>query len=146
MNLYIVQHGLSEKNSSGEKVLTESGIEKVKLIGGVAANYKIKVDKIFHSTKSRAKETADVLKKIFEVEAFEIEGLGPKDDVAEFTDKLEKNLMIVGHLPFLNKLVSYLVTGNMDKKIFELQNGGILCLKKDEGKWVIKWGFMPEIN
>ncbi len=147
MNIYIVQHGLSEKGSSGKKVLTKDGIEKVELIAGVAAGYGVKIDKIIHSGKIRAKQTAELISKKFgNVQFKESTGLKPLDSVENFRDKIEANLMIVGHLPYLNRLVSYLVTGNIDKKIFDLQNGGILCLNNDEGEWVIKWGFMPKIT
>lgn len=146
MNLYIVQHGLSEKNSSGDKVLTKEGIEKVELISGVAAGYKVKINKIVHSDKLRAKQTAEILAKTFGVKKYEESGLKPNDDVIDFVDKIEENLMVVGHLPHLNRLVSYLVTGDKDKNVFDLQNGGILCLKKNEDSWFIKWGFMPNIS
>ncbi|MCP3924009.1 MAG: phosphohistidine phosphatase SixA [Desulfobacterales bacterium] len=147
MNIYIVQHGLSEKDGSGKKVLTIEGIEKVELIAGVAAGYGVKIDKIIHSGKIRAKQTAELISKKFNnVNIVEENDLNPNDDVELFKSKIEANLMIVGHLPYLNRLVSYLVTGNIDKKIFDLQNGGILCLNKDEDGWVIKWGFMPNIS
>jgi len=45
----------------------------------------------------------------------EREGLGPKDQVAATKEALEQtdgDVMIVGHLPFLGKLVALLVTGS----------------------------------
>jgi phosphohistidine phosphatase len=56
--------------------------------------------------------------------------------------------MLVGHLPFMEKLTSYLVTGNADKTVFKFQNGGIVCLEEDVAKnsWFIKWTLMPHIG
>ena len=53
--------------------------------------------------------------------------------------------MLVGHLPFMEKLTSYLVTGNADKTVFKFQNGGIVCLEEDVEKncRFIKWTLMP---
>jgi phosphohistidine phosphatase len=56
--------------------------------------------------------------------------------------------MLVGHLPFLEKLTSYLVIGSDEKPIFKFQNGGIMCLHKesDSQTWIIKWTLMPNIG
>jgi phosphohistidine phosphatase len=51
-------------------------------------------------------------------------GLGPKDQVAATKEALEQiggNLMIVGHMPFLGKLVALLVTGSDENEIVEFQ-------------------------
>ncbi|MBT4364970.1 MAG: hypothetical protein HOD17_10835 [Desulfobacteraceae bacterium] len=56
--------------------------------------------------------------------------------------------MIVGHLPFLDRLTSFLITGSVDKSVFKFQNGGIVCLIKEpeNDSWVIKWALMPDIG
>ena len=66
-----------------------------------------------------------------------------------FADKIEisDNLMLVGHLPFMGRLTSYLITGSIEKPVFKFQNGGILCMDKDLDKgWLIKWSLMPDIG
>jgi phosphohistidine phosphatase len=43
--------------------------------------------------------------------------------------------MIVGHLPFLGKLVALLVTGSEENEIVEYQVGSIVCIeRRDDGK------------
>jgi len=56
--------------------------------------------------------------------------------------------MLVGHLPFMGRLTSYLITASVDTPVFKFQNSGILCLDKDPdiGSWVIKWALMPKID
>ena len=70
--------------------------------------------------------------------------------MAAFADDIEisDNLMLVGHLPFMERLASYLITGSIEKPVFKFQNGGILCMDKDpETKtWFIKWSLMPDIS
>ena len=57
------------------------------------------------------------------------------------------NLMLVGHLPFMERLTSHLITGSSENLVFKFQNGGIVCLDQDPGTdtWFIKWALMPNI-
>ncbi len=43
------------------------------------------------------------------------------DDVEAFASQItqDSDVMFVGHLPFLDRLVSFLVTGNQEKSVFE---------------------------
>ena len=58
------------------------------------------------------------------------------------------NTMVVGHLPFLEWLTSFLITGRQSPVVFKLQNGGILCLDQIESleSPAIKWGLMPQVK
>jgi hypothetical protein len=61
------------------------------------------------------------------------EGLGPKDHVAAAKQALEQtagDLMIVGYLPFLSKLVALLVTGSEENEIVEFRFGSVVCLER----------------
>jgi phosphohistidine phosphatase len=54
--------------------------------------------------------------------------------------------MIVGHLPFLGKLVSLLATGNEYTNIVAFEAGGMACLNRsDPGQWQIEWVITPPI-
>jgi phosphohistidine phosphatase len=153
MALYLVQHGKSlPKNVDIQEGLSEEGMADVKRIAGVAAQYGIKVSKILHSGKTRARQTAQIFASSLNVrnEIEETEGMKPLDDVMGFADKfnVSDNIMLVGHLPFLEKLTSYFVIGSGEKSIFKFQNGGIVCLDKepDSQFWIIKWALMPNIS
>ncbi len=152
MALYLVQHGKSlSKNVDIHEGLSEEGIVEVKRIAGVAAQYGINVSKILHSGKTRARQTAQIFASSLNVrnEIEETEGIKPLDDVVRFAEKINAsdNIMLVGHLPFLEKLTSYLVVGSDEKSVFKFQNGGIVCLDKepDSQSWIIKWALMPNI-
>ncbi len=156
MALYLVQHGLSNsKDVDPDKGLSARGKEKTELITGVAKNYEIAVDEIVHSGKKRAKETAQLLGSLLEPArgVTKISGINPLDDVQLFAQSLTgaSNLMVVGHLPFLQKLVSYLTTGSPNIKVYEFQNSGIVCLNAEEEQdgeydWFIKWTLNPNIS
>ena len=54
--------------------------------------------------------------------------------------------MIVGHLPFLGKLVALLVTGSEKNEIVEFGFGGVVCVdRRDDKKWRIAWMVTPSL-
>jgi phosphohistidine phosphatase len=150
MALYLVQHGKSlPKEEDPERGLSQEGISEVEQVAANAARQKIPVFHIVQSGKKRALQTAEIfaetLKPVQGV--LEIDGLAPLGDVSLFAAAVNPadNLMAVGHLPFMERLVSYLITGSMDKPVIKFQNGGIVCLDidPDTGYWVIKWTLFP---
>ncbi len=152
MSLYLVQHGRSlPKEISPEQGLSEEGIAEVERIAQVAKGYHIKVRQIRHSTKARARQTAAVFQAALDPKApmAAMEGLKPLDDVAAVASGSldEQDIMLVGHLPFMERMASYLITGSIEKKIIKFQNGGIVCLDREPetGDWFIKWALMPNI-
>ena len=153
MALFLVQHGKSlPKDVNPDQPLSEEGKKTVEHIAKVAADYNVSVSLIKHSGKTRAKQTADIMASFLKPEngVTQSDGLNPLDDVTNIVKDLttDDNLMLVGHLPFMENLVSYLITGTIGKKVFKFQNGGIVCLDKDKekGEWFIKWTLMPEIK
>lgn len=153
MALYLVQHGQClPKEKDPHKGLSEQGKEFVRLIAGVAADYHVKVSMIAHSGKFRARQTAEIMAKALNPEKGlkTMDGIMPLDDVVQIASTLDlaANHMLVGHLPFLEKLIAYLITGQPEPAVFQMQNGGIVCLDLDNrtSKPVIKWALMPQIG
>lgn len=153
MALYLVQHGKSfSKNQDLEQGLTETGIDEVKLIVQVAKGYQVPVGTIFHSEKKRASQTAKIFSAALQSDKNiqQIPGIKALDDVQAFASTLSSadNNMYVGHLPFMERLTSYLVAGSIDLTVFKFQNGGIVCLEQnsDHETWFIKWTLMPHIS
>ncbi len=153
MALYLVQHGQSlPKDVDPDQGLSEKGVAETERIAEVAKNYHINVGKILHSVKTRARKTADILASALNPteSVKEVEGLKPMDDVAAFAASLnpDTNTLLVGHLPFMERMTAYLVTGSIDKPVFKFQNSGIVCLDKDPetDSWVIVWTLMPNIG
>jgi phosphohistidine phosphatase len=153
MTLYLVQHGQSlPKDVDPDQGLSETGVAETERIADVAKNYDINVGQIKHSVKTRARKTADIFASTLNPTdgVKEVEGLKPMDDVAAFAAAInpDTNTMLVGHLPFMERMTSYLVTGSIEKPVFKFQNSGIVCLDKDpdSGSWVIVWTLMPRIS
>jgi phosphohistidine phosphatase len=153
MALFLVQHGESlPKDKDPERGLSEKGISDTKRIANIAKEYGIHISIIKYSGKKRAQQTAEIFTSVLKPEKGiqESSGLNPLDDVKVFADTLNSkiNLMLVGHLPFMEKLTSYLITGSVEKSVIIFQNSGIVCLDKnpDSNSWFIKWTFMPKIE
>ena len=153
MALFLVQHGKSlPKNEDPKKGLSKEGIAETKRIAEVAKGYNIHVSGITHSGKTRARQTAEIIESILKPEGGiqESSGLNPIDDVTAFAEKIDStaNRMLVGHLPFMERMTSYLITGSIEKPVFKFQNSGIVCLDKYPTTpfWVIKWTLMPNIG
>lgn len=153
MALFLVQHGKSlPKDVDPDQGLSKEGIAEVERIANVAQNYSIHISQINHSVKTRARQTAEIFASALKPSGgiHERSGLKPLDDVIVIADTIggKDNLMFVGHLPFMERLTAYLVTGSVEKAVFKFQNGGIVCLDKDPGtqSWIIKWTLMPNIG
>ncbi len=82
-----------------------------------------------------------------------VPGIDPLDDVRSFAASVlpGSDLLVVGHMPFMQRLGSYLATGSEETKIYQFQNSGIVCLdatEEPDGRfnWFIKWTLNPNIS
>ena len=153
MALYLIQHGKSlPKDQDPDQGLSEEGTTETERIASQAQDYGVSVSQIRHSVKTRARQTAQILARALKLQndIQEINGIKPMDDVAACAAKIDpdENVMLVGHLPFMERITSYLITGSIDQPLIKFQNSAIVCLDKDPGTqaWVIKWTLMPNID
>ena len=153
MALYLVQHGRSHpKDVDPDQGLTEDGRAEVQRIADVARGYGVKVRMILHSGKTRARQTADIMgAALAPADGVKAKsGLKPLDDVTALAGLVDAaaDVMLVGHLPFMQRLTAWLITGSIEPPVFQFQNGGIVCLKEnpDAGGWVIAWSLSPNIG
>lgn len=151
MRLYLVQHGRNlPKDEDPEKGLSREGEAEVERMATTAAGHNLTVSVIRHSGKKRARQTAEIFARALEPEGGveETAGLGPLDDVTRFDPAKHPDAMLVGHLPFMEKLVAHLSAGDADQApVFKFQHGGIVCLTQNEsGKWFIAWALVPRIE
>jgi phosphohistidine phosphatase len=150
MALYLVRHGeAAPKEIKSDRPLSDRGLTEVRHVAELAAKKDVVVTKIFHSGKKRAMQTALIFQEYLKPASgiAETEGMNPKDDISGILVLIENkdNIMLVGHLPFLEKLASHLVAGNQDRRIVEFPTAGMVCLEKEheEGTWKILWKLMP---
>lgn len=149
MKLYIVQHGVSlSEEVDPEKSLSPDGEEQSRKIAEFLKEKSVRVDTIWHSPKKRAVQTAHILSETVVIpEIQERKDLNPMDPISNLPEEiepLEKNLMIVGHLPFLQKLVSFLLSGTEDGRFISIKNSGVICLEHTDS-WKVLWAIIPEL-
>jgi phosphohistidine phosphatase len=116
MQVYLVRHGEASVPPGGsERVLTDRGRDQVKRIAECLATRGVAPTVIRHSTRIRARETAEILTAALgDIPLEEIEGLAPEDPVsaiATMVGETDHDQMLVGHLPHLDLLASQLVSG-----------------------------------
>lgn len=153
MALYVVQHGKNlSKAEDPEKGLSIEGKAETERIAAVAKGYQVHIGKILHSGKKRARQTAEIFtRELSPINGCDpCDGMNPMDDVRDFGNRLclDRDIMLVGHLPFLEKLLGLLVCDDPDQMVFKLQNSGIVCLDQiaNISKPVIRWALMPAIG
>lgn len=152
MYLYLIQHGdAKSEQEDPARPLSEKGTKDVKKVASfVSLNIGINVESIFNSGKLRAAQTAGIFVEYIKSRngVSEKDGLAPMDNPAVWAERLkdmDKDIMLIGHLPHLARLTSLLLCGNPDIKIVNFRMGGIVCLKREEGKWSVEWMVVPEI-
>ena len=150
--LYLVQHGEAvTKDIDPDRPLSSDGNDAVIRLATFLSNQGISVDRVLHSGKTRARETAEIFaKSIAESGVTEaISGINPNDPVEElvtYIEDLNAPTMIVGHLPFMAKLVSQLILHSDDVALVEYQPGSVVCLNKAEtNNWIVSWMIRPEL-
>jgi phosphohistidine phosphatase len=153
MKFYLVQHGQAKpKEMDPERPLSETGTADLgKITAFINTNVYLKAATIFHSGKLRAKQTAEILAKQIKPMpgVSQAEGLDPTADPTIWVDRLkgmQEDIILVGHLPHLDRLASLLLVGDQDRSVVTFHNAGIVCLVRDDNKrWSIDWIVTPEI-
>jgi phosphohistidine phosphatase len=103
-----------------------------------AAAADIQVDEIRHSGKLRAQQTAEILAEHLGTKSQAIPGLAPNDDPADIAMAINSeasNIMLVGHLPFLERLAALLTVGSTASSIVALDAAALLELTRTDEGW-----------
>ena len=150
MKLYLARHGLAlDSDVDPQRSLSEQGKAEVQLVAGQLSGAGVRVTRVWHSGKARAQQTAGLLARRLAPGAAvqAITGLAPNDPVDEFAvdaDVWQEDTLVVGHLPFMGRLMSLLLTGNEDRLRSQFPAAGVACLERDAtGSWVLHWLLGP---
>ena len=151
MKLFLIQHALAKsKEEDPERGITEEGYVITRKIASFAKQIPIEVRKIYHSGKKRAKETAEILKEYLEpTDGLEsAKGLSPLDSHliwAGLLSNINDNIMLIGHLPHMEKLCNFLLSKDGFKEDIKFIYSGIVCLERYPGnRWVVVLEINPE--
>src|SRR5262245_58760483 len=152
MHPYLVQHGEAyPEEVSPERDLTPRGHSDVGRVAALLANEGVRVANVYHRGKTRARQTAELFAARLapDVPAEALAGINPTDPVESLGDRLRgwgEDVLVVGHQPFMGKLVALLVAGRSEPPIVLYQPGSVVCLERDaEGGWALVWMVRPEL-
>lgn len=151
MRTYLVQHGeATSEEEDPDRPLTDEGrsglmgvIQALRNSGGVAPA------EIYHSGKTRARQTAEILADglAASTEPEEADGLQPLDDPAEWAERLRdsgRDTMLVGHLPYMERMAGLLLVDDPEAEVVSFRYGGVVCLEDDGGGWSLAWAVTPD--
>ncbi|MFV2004951.1 MAG: phosphohistidine phosphatase SixA [Gammaproteobacteria bacterium] len=149
--IYFAQHGLAvSKANNPDRPLSDAGTRQTEAIARQLRRSAIPVAHITHSGKLRALQTAQIFAAELNLSTVTAsEFLSPNDDVTLLARYLQadtaiNNTLYIGHLPHLEKLVSFLITGKDEPSIIQYQNSAVVCLQKNESSYQLRWYVTPE--
>jgi len=152
VKLYLMQHGEAVwEEHDPTRPLTEKGRADVqRVVRYAVAHAGVRVDRIVHSGKLRARQTAEIWREHLPAAAItDANGLDPAASPDIWAERLvgeTRDLVIVGHRPHLARLAGRLLCDDPDREVVNVQNGGIVCLERSEqGTWSVRWAVTAEI-
>ncbi|MCK5581194.1 MAG: phosphohistidine phosphatase SixA [Candidatus Omnitrophica bacterium] len=151
MRLCLMRHGEAvNKSVDPARPLTTKGRGDTERIALVLKQASFNFDIVCHSGKTRAEQTAAIVRDVVSPQAsFEKkEGLGPNDAIDDLVYDIsawDQDVVVVGHLPYLSVLTSRLVANNESKPLVAFQTSTAVILENDSnGNWYIVSVFNPE--
>lgn len=152
MKLYLVQHGEAcAKEVDPERPLTQQGRKDIERLAALLRQAGIRVERVIHSGKLRAVQTAESLAGAL-APGVEVESSGiinPNDNPEAFdwqSGSWDRDTLVVGHMPFMGRLVSHLVVSDADRPLTDWRPGTAACLGRDQDDhWRIEWMIRPEL-
>jgi phosphohistidine phosphatase len=152
MKLYLVRHGEAKrKEADSDRHLTNEGIQAVKKMAAFLKPLDLHLGSVWHSKKTRARETAELLLPSLKVDEGLIErnDLSPNDSVKPIARELrnmDSDMMIVGHQPFLSCLATVLLFGQEQPEIVSFETAAVACLEQDSDRtWTLRWLLPPDL-
>ena len=153
MKLYLMQHGRAcAKADDPLRPLTEQGARETELMAQWAVRAQVPVRSILHSGKLRARQTAEIMARhLHPAGGVAVQdGMSPDDCMCVVAEALPERgdaVLLVGHLPHLSGLASWLLSGDANRDMISFRNSGLVCLGRDElsGAWALEWALTPQL-
>lgn len=152
MKLYLVRHGDAlTPDVDPERRLSAAGHRQVDRMAAFLAGYGVRVARVLHSGKPRAEETAAALAAaVAPATAPEArDGLSPNDPVEPLAAEIaawREDSLIAGHLPYLSRLSTLLMTGRNVPSGLDFEPAAVACLERGEdGAWSLVWFVGPSL-
>jgi phosphohistidine phosphatase len=158
MQVLLLRHGIAEEGRPGmpdaDRALTDQGRKKLRQVLQTAANTGLQPSLILTSPLRRARETAEIAKRIlrYQGEIVPAKVLAPGSSVEQVWEEIRLHrdcqiLLLTGHNPQFEQLAAYLL-GYPDLRI-ELKKGTLLRVDIDSfgatPRGVLRWSLPAKL-
>jgi len=146
MKLYLIRHG-DYASSDITKPLNQKGEADIERMARYLKTREFSLDEIWHSSKLRAAESAQIIAKVFNcTHVKEKEYLSPNQSPQQTIDDLKEvnhDVVIVSHLPFIPHLLAKLFPEKMSTS-FLLPTASVVVIECVNGQWEFVEVIAPE--
>lgn len=127
MELYLVRHGIAEEALPGQpddtRPLSPQGVERFRAVVKGLTRLNLRFDRLYHSPKLRAVQTADLLGPLLDGESEVTPYLAEPPSPKLLSAVQGETVALVGHEPWMGQLCALLTLGDS-------QAGGSFVFKK----------------
>jgi phosphohistidine phosphatase len=144
MLIWLVRHGDAEIRGQDDlRELTPEGSFAIQNLARRVAGRSDGIRAVYHSGKRRAEQTAAILASSLELPApVAQELLKPNADpfeVARWIESFTEPVVLVTHLPLVERLASVLISGSPEVPVLAFSTGTIAAIGKEDGGWKLAW-------
>jgi len=149
MKLYIMRHGKAAAAQQGQdQILTPDGHAAIENLADMLGRQGIRVERILHSGKTRARQTAEIMaSRVSDYIIPEVHPhIKPNDNPQALIDDIRhwhSDTLVVSHLPFIPALLPLLTSATSGHSAISFEPGTIICLSPDNDDWQIEWVESP---
>ena len=150
MRLYLARHGTAASPAVDPACgLSQEGRGDIARLATFIKSLSLQPAEVWHSGKDRAEQTAQILASALAgpPPVTQHAGLNPNDSPMVIAGELEsegRDLMLVGHLPFMSLLSSYLLAREGPPEVVLFRTGTLACLQRgSEQLWHLEWTVHP---
>lgn len=152
MNIYLMRHGEAEVSGNDrDRALSDQGRQDVISIANFLKPLDLEVVHFFHSDKTRAIQTASILSTVIRsrhplIAREELDSFAPISLIFDEIANWEGDVILVGHMPFMGKLASFLAMGQEDYNFFNIEPGCLLYFQEAGYlRWQLAWMLNPRM-
>lgn len=152
MKLYLVHHGDAlPREQDPERPLSPKGTADLERMGIFLSRNHVVVERVLHSDKRRAIQTARILAARLapELTLETRAGIQPDDPIDALAAEIpgwQRSTLVAGHGPFFSRLIPRLTTGSASPEWAATVPGTVFCLEPGEGTlFRLCWMVRPDL-
>lgn len=151
MKIYLMRHGEAESaGKDKDRRLSQAGKNDVTKLAAFLHPLNLTVDHFFHSDKMRAIETATIIATAIYSRSpmlmrKELDSMSSIHELLDELPTLSGDILLVGHMPYMGKLASFLTAAHENVANYAIEPGCIICFEAGgfRSNWQLAWMINP---